>query len=117
MTYAHLLRVEPEIHRARQPGDIDYFDEVIKALTNAGHPAPTNWTADPDLAQARNGAPLLQRMAINAYWRVTLINVPPEYHETSRNLRTYLDDADWPDGYYLNCWLTVIAPCIVKLGL
>ena len=118
MTTSNLLRVEPELHRDRKPEDIDLFQRVSEALAACGHQAPTNWTIDPELVNHHQSPPLLQRMAINSYWRMMLVMVPPEHAETSRNVRTFLhDSAEYSNQYYVELWYTVIAPAVVRLGL
>jgi hypothetical protein len=96
----------------RKVGDIDLVQQVSQLLTDAGHPAPTSWTLNTTIEEAKDAAPKLQQFLINRYWRVQFGRCA----ESTTSLRYCLDD-DAPPETYINIFMKVLVPAILRNNL
>jgi hypothetical protein len=97
---------------SRKKGDIDLVHEITQLLSIAGHPSPELWALNPTINEAKTASPKLQQFLINRYWRVQL----GRCIESTTSLRYCLDD-DAPVDTYLNIFMKVLVPAILRNNL
>ena len=96
----------------RLPGDVDLVNEITNLLSQAGHPAPSNWENQLAMANPRTLGPNLQRFIINRYWRVKLGIC--EQNSTMERF-CLIDSGEYKD--YLEIFKVNVIPFIIKNNL
>lgn len=98
----------------RQPGDLDLVAEITTLLQNAGHPNPTGWHSAPEIQEAMNAAPKLQRFLISTrHYRLKLAGLEKD----TTTERFVLGSIDTTDKAYLEMFNKGVVPTLVKYGL
>ena len=96
----------------RQPGDIDLVEQITAMLVREGHPNPTAWHNHPNIVQAKQAAPKLQRFLINRYWRMRLGQC-----ESSTVAERFCLIEDGTDKEWLSLFDSGVLPAIVNYVL